>query len=427
MSTRLTELKRELSEKMAAQQEIVNSADMVDGNVTIGEDAKSAFAAGMVEVKEIKTLIDNLDYMTDTKSWMDTPVADSVTAELQATGEASPMGAKSLGQAFVDSTEFKAMDGGAAGYNMLSPFEAKSFSPEVKDVYTSLPSGSPSSFGSVQRDPIVTLPHRQFRIRSLFPARSTNAAVVEYFRQTGFTNNASMVPERVGSAFGLKPQSTLAFEGVTASVRTIAHWEAVHRNALADEAQLRGIIDNELMYGLALREDQQILTGAGTGDDLPGILNDSGISTYSWSAGATAPVADTKADAVRRAITLAYLSEYEPTGVIVHPSDWEDMELTKNSQGTYLLAVSVASGAESRVWRIPVIQTPAIAAGTALVGAFGTGAQLYDRERATIRIAEQHADFFVRNAVVALAEERLALTVKRPEAFVKVTFDAAPS
>jgi HK97 family phage major capsid protein len=64
--------------------------------------------------------------------------------------------------------------------------------------------------------------------------------------------------------------------------------------------------------------------------------------------------------------------------------------------------------------------------GTALVGAFGTGAQLYDREQATIRISEQHADFFVRNAIVVLAEERLALAVKRPESFVSVTFDAQP-
>ena len=175
------------------------------------------------------------------------------------------------------------------------------------------------------------------------------------------------------------------------------------------------------------QEDSQILSGTGTGEDLQGILTTTDIQTYAWSDGETSPVADTKADALRRALTLSYLAYYEPTGIIVHPSDWEDIELTKNEQGTYLLAMSVAGGAESRVWRVPVIDTPAIAEGTALVGAFGTGAQLYDREAASIRISEQHSDFFVRNAVVVLAEERLALAVKRPEAFVKVSFDAAPA
>jgi HK97 family phage major capsid protein len=91
------------------------------------------------------------------------------------------------------------------------------------------------------------------------------------------------------------------------------------------------------------------------------------------------------------------------------------------------MAVSIQSGAEARIWRLPVIDTPAIAEGTALVGAFGTGAQLYDREQATVRITDSHADFFVKNAIVVLAEERLALAVKRPESFVEVTFDAAPS
>jgi HK97 family phage major capsid protein len=75
---------------------------------------------------------------------------------------------------------------------------------------------------------------------------------------------------------------------------------------------------------------------------------------------------------------------------------------------------------------MPVIDTPAMTEGTALVGAFGSGAQLYDREQASIRISEQHSDFFIRNAIVVLAEQRLALAVKRPEAFVKVTFDSAP-
>jgi len=228
----------------------------------------------------------------------------------------------------------------------------------------------------------------------------------------------------IGSAFALKPQSSMVFEGHQAPIRTLAHWEAAHRNVLSDEPQLRSIIDNELLYGLRLQEDEQILNGDGTGENLLGILNTPGVQQYAWSDGPTdAVVADTKGDALRRAATLAFLAYYEPTGVVLHPNDWEDIELTKNTQGTYLMSVSMQLGAEARIWRMPVIDTPAITEGTALVGAFGTGAQLYDREQASIRISEQHADFFVRNAIVILAEQRLALAVKRPESFVAVDFD----
>jgi HK97 family phage major capsid protein len=416
-SSRINELNTALSEKVAQNQEIADSVEVVDGAMQIDAAHREVFQANMAEIKQIKGLLDDLNVMNEA-------TASSVAAEYAAKGAGEPVSVTeyaSIGDAFVNSHEFKSLDAGTNGLTMPTAFE-------VKDVYSGLPTGTPASFGTIQREDIVGQAKRTTRVRDLFPVRRTNAAVIEYFRQTGFTNNASTVPEYDSPDFGLKPQSTMTFVGEQAPVRTIAHWEAAHRNVLADEPQLRSIIDNELLYGLRLEEDDQILNGSGSGEDLTGILNVSGIQTYSWSSGpSTAPVADTKADAIRRAMTLAFLAYYEPTGVVVHPSDFEDMELTKDTNGQYLMAVNIQQGAQARVWNVPVIDTPAIAEGTALVGAFGTGAQLYDRDEASIRVAEQHSDFFVRNAVVILAEQRLALACKRPESFVKVTFDAAPT
>jgi len=432
--SRLTELQGALREKMTANNEIADSFRTEDGAIIIDSDRKAAFDSNMGEIKEIKSLIDSMEDMQKVSDWGTEAPAESLAAVANADGAMAsvtiPTGVKSLGEAFVSSDEFKAMMSRGSGtmdspYNVKNLYEGSDYG--TKDVYSALPSGTPAAFGTITRDPIVTQQHRRTRVRDLFPTRRTNSAVIEYFRMSGFTNAASVVPERASSAFGAKPQTTMAFTGVQAPVRTIAHWEAAHRNVLADEPQLRSIIDNELLYGLRLHEDYQILSGAGTSEDLTGILNTSGIQTYSWSAGATTPVADGKADAIRRAATLSFLAYYEPTGVILNPNDWEDIELFKDSNGQYLMAISIQSGADARIWRIPVVDTPAITSGTALIGSFGQGAQLYDREEATIRVSEQHSDFFVRNAIVVLAEQRLALAVKRPESFVKVTFDAAPS
>ena len=432
--TRLSELQGALRKKMADNKEIADAFKFEDGVMQVSTDQKAAFDRNMADIKEIKSLIEGLEGMREVEAWGDRPATDSVAAKADAAAHAlevrEALRGKTLGELFTDSAEFKALDGGRNGANMPSPWSLKASDftgYNVKDVYSALPTGTPGAFGSVQRDPIVVPPMRTRRVRDLFPTRTTTAAVIEYFRMTGFTNAASTVAERSGSAFGAKPQSSFTFVGEQAPVRTIAHWEAAHRNVLADEPQLRSIIDNELMYGLRLQEDEQILNGDGTGENLTGVLQTSGIQTYAWSSGATSPVADTKADAIRRAATLSFLSYYEPTGVVMHPNDWEDIELTKDANGQYLVAVSVAMGGEPRIWRIPVVETPAIAEGTALVGAFGTGAQLYDREQASIRVSEQHSDFFVRNAIVVLAEQRLALAVKRPEAFVSVDFDAAPA
>lgn len=439
-TSRMKELQDALRQKMSDNKAIADSFRVEDGTVVVSQQQKSAFDKNMQDIKEIKGLLEGLEAMNTVDQWGSQAPAESIAAAAAAGYSVKGLGSSAtIGELFLASPEFKSLNGGRNGANMPSPFQIGSslttHSYNVKDVYSALPSGTPGSFGTIQRDPIVVPPMRVKRVRDLFPTRTTTAAVIEYFRMLGFTttgggtNNAGTVAERnIGNtAFGAKPQSSMVFEGHQAPVRTIAHWEAAHRNVLADEPQLRSIIDNELMYGLRLQEDAQLLSGDGTGENLTGVLETSGIQEYDWSAGAVTPVPDTKADAIRRAATLSFLAYYEPSGVVLHPNDWEDIELTKDNNGQYLVAVSVALGGEPRVWRLPVVETPAIPEGTALVGAFGTGAQLYDREQASIRISEQHSDFFVRNAIVVLAEQRLALAVKRPESFVKVTFDGAPS
>jgi len=437
-NSRIQELQSALRQKMADNKAIADSFQVEDGTVVVSQEQKSAFDKNMQDIKEIKSLIDGLETMSSVDSWAREPQETVAGAYAAAESEVKHLTSreiKSIGEMFLESPEFKSLANGRNGANMVSPWQAgvSLTGLSVKDVYSALPSGTPGAFGTIQRDPIVVPPMRTKRVRDLFPVRTTTAAVIEYFRQLGFTtvsgggtNNAAAVAERSGSVFGVKPQSSFQFVGEQAPVRTLAHWEAAHRNVLADEPQLRSIIDNELMYGLRLLEDSQILNGDGTGENLLGVLQTPGIQSYAWSDGAVTPVPDTKADAIRRAATLAFLAYYEPTGVVLHPNDWEDIELTKDTQGQYLVAVSVAMGGEPRVWRMPVVDTPAMPEGTALVGAFGTGAQLYDREQASIRISEQHSDFFVRNAIVVLAEQRLALAVKRPEAFVSIDFDGAP-
>lgn len=355
---------------------------------------------------------------------MDSAALRQAIEQAREEGREASMEAKSLGEAFVDSQEFKdfVADGGrgtGAGF-------------EMKDVHTaSVAATTNRGFGKTQKDPMVLRQHRMHRVRDLFPSQGTTANLIEFIRVTGLTNNAAPVAERIaGPAFGLKPQSTLTFAPAQAPVRTIAHWEAAHRNVLEDEPQLRGIIENELDYGLRLTEDAQLLSGDGTGENILGLLNHPGVQTYDWSDGptdVTAAQVDHKGDAVRRSITKVLLAYYEATGVVVNPLDWEDIELSKDAEGRYIATVGIAIGAEQRLWRLPVVDTPAMPEGTWVTGAFGLGASIYDRSGTTIRMAEQHADFFLRNAVVVLAEQRLAFAVKRPEAFVVGSFDAAPT
>lgn len=279
-NSRLTELQGAMRAKMSENKTIADNFKIEDGTVVVSQEQKSAFDKNMSDIREIKSLIESLESMRDADKWASEPQESVAQASAFATSElqqaAQQVRSKTIGEAFLASAEFKSLLASGSA-NMPAPYKSDY---NVKDMYSALPTGTPGSFGTIQRDAIVVPPMRTKRVRDLFPSRTTTAAIIEYFRMTGFTNNAAAVAERSGAAFAAKPQSSFTFVGEQAPVRTLAHWEAAHRNVLADEPQLRSIIDNELMYGLRLQEDAQILSGSGTGENLTGILNTSGVQTY---------------------------------------------------------------------------------------------------------------------------------------------------
>lgn len=422
--SRVVELKSALTKRIDEMNDGISNGVKVDGaNVEVSSQTAAKIRNLMAEATEIKSLIDAEQFGAEVKSWMDQPTSQSVALDQPS----MRMLQKSLGESFTDSAEFKSLIQSGSG-TMNAPFEVEAFNLPAqgrKDVWGGNGSASYTrNMGAIQFDAPVPRGQRVIRVRDLFPVATTNANLIDFFKVMGYAaggeeGNAASVPDYVtgSSTFGLKPKSNLVFESAQAPVRTIAHWEAAHRNVLDDVPQLQSVINNELLYGLALEEDRQILSGSGANDELLGVLNTTGIQTY------TQLYSEQKADALRRAATKAIIANYAPTGFVIHPYDWEDVELQKGSgDGQYMLVTNIAIGAAAQVWRQPIVETPAIAENTFLTGAFGLGAQVYDRQQANVRIAEQHADFFVRNAVAVLAEERIALAVKRPESFVKGTF-----
>ena len=456
-STETVDRVKELTTALEAKRDEVkaglDAGVKIDGNnVEVKSEDYAKLKRSMDEIAEIKSLITMANIGDEVKAFLDSygvhgdrEQSAAMRAAAQAFGNNEVKAAPgSLGELFTSSEEFKSFQrSGRSTMDGAWQIEAKdvaamgTYGLEKKDVYTGLLENSinPRGFGSIQFDPAVPRAQRTQRVRSLFPVAGTSANLIDYFRVLGFAEgadgrgNAAPVADRTTPAgtvsaiasentvFGRKPKSNLRFVSAQAPVRTIAHWEAAHRNVISDEPQLQATINNELLYGLKLVEDDQILSGDGTGENLLGILNTPDIQTYTQVAG------DRKSDALRRAATLSVIANYPGTGFVLHPHDWEEIELQKaTGDGQYMLVTNVAVGAATQIWRQPVVETPAMPAGEFLTGAFGIGAQLYDRQVASVRIAEQHEDFFVRNAIAILCEERIALAVKRPEAFVHGSF-----
>ena len=111
------------------------------------------------------------------------------------------------------------------------------------------------------------------------------------------------------------------------------------------------------------------------------------------------------------------LSNYEASAFVMHPTNWYAAMLLKDTQGRYLFS-DPQSMVQPRVWAKPVVASQTQTVDRFLAGAFDLGAQIWDKEDATVRISENVSDHFLRNLVVVLCESRLALTIYRSTAFV---------
>lgn len=270
---------------------------------------------------------------------------------------------------------------------------------------------------SDRRPGIVFGPQRRFTIRDLFPQLPTDSNLVEFCRENVFSNNAGpqgglTSPTVAGGEGEIKAESGITFTLANTPVITLAHWLPASRQVLSDAPQLQNHVENRLMYGLKLEEEDELLNGTGTNGKLNGLIN----NATAFSRGGTGMTA---LDAVANGLGQLVASEYTPSGIILNPSDWWSSKfmLAKNSQNEYLLG-NPAEMAEPRLWGLPVAVTNTMPAGKFMVlDAFRAGF-IADRESAVVRISESHADFFVRNLIVILVEERLAIVIQLGAAMI---------
>lgn len=267
---------------------------------------------------------------------------------------------------------------------------------------------------------VLPLPQRPLVIRDLFANESMPAGEqISYAAQSGFDNAAAAVAQATSISTGAKPQSSIAWQRRTADAEWIATWMAATRQAVADENQVRSLIDNQGRLMIRIVEDDQLLNGNGTSPNLRGLRNVSGLQTLDLTA------AD-NLDGVRtgRRLVKTGLSRLDPTFIILNPLDSEEFDILKDATGQYRGGNPIGNfGPDQPIWRLQRVESEAMPSGRAMVGA-RAGATVFERQPITILTADQHSDFFVRNLVVILFEERLAFPVYFPTAFVEITLSA---
>lgn len=367
------------------------------------DDTKKAVEANAALSTQTKADVDKL-LLESAQLKTDLKAAEQLIVKLDS-GEGRTKKSESLGELFVNSEGFSEFAIRAAGTS-----QKMVHSMGVNAAITSL-TGSAGVLIEPQRVGMVQPLNQRLFLRDLLSAGRTVSNSIEFVRESGFTNNANVVSENPTNP---KPQSNITFELDSAPVATIAHWIIATKQVLADAPMLQSYINGRLMYGLKLKEEAQLLKGSGVGLNINGLWTQ---ATAYVNPGVTVQN-ETSIDRLRIAMLQVVLAELDPDGIVLSPIDWTTIELLKNTQDNYLFT-QPQGVARPTLWGLPVVATQSMDAGDFLVGSFQQGAQIWDREDANISVSNEDRDNFVKNMVTILAEERVALTVFRPEAFVR--------
>ena len=413
---------KSLNDQLASKREDVEriaKSFKVDekGRFSLSTEQARDYKTAVAEAQELKSVIDSMHAASDISAYLDAPEGASeagANAGLERGQEV-----KSLADVFIDGDEFgAARERGFDVGRISGKYEGKSIHALSAGSVTHQTLGTPEHVGFTERQ------LRKTRIRDLFPKSTTRAPILYGVRETGWVNNARQVRQRYAAdgvspatggptdVFGQKPKSDITLEPVTYPVATIAHTLDAHKNILDDEPRLRTFLNTRMTDGVKYAEDYDLLHSVGSGEEITGLFNTPGVQEYDGLA------TDEYSVQVRRAITMAQLAEYDPTGIVLSPSMWEAIEVEEDKQGGFRVAVSVAVGAVKQVWHLDVVSTTAMADENFLISAFGMSCQLHDREAVGVTMSTENRDNYERNVVTFRGEERVALEVPRPEATV---------
>ena len=382
------ELKKNQQEVKEKYSKIESEYDAVKGRMDKGdkvtEEMKHDLDELLTKYNGLQTLVSDMEQ---------TLVRNPVT----------PQAKQTLGDYLLKSEKFKSIDKLTSGDRVCIDINTKEIggSDELDH--------SASALVQPHYTDVVQLPNQRLTVRDLLAPGHTDSSSIIIPREETFDNQAQVVLEGV-----VKPESNINYTSESVSVVTVAHYIKASRQILDDASALRSMIDGRLRYGLKLKEENKLLNGQG-GSDITGLIpnatpfqNTTSLAEYSVI------------DQLRLAMAQVVLSNYSASGHVLHPTQWTEIETTKDSIGRYIIG-DPKGQVQPMLWGLPVIATPSMAEGQFLTGAFRMGAQIFDRWDMNILVSFSDRDDFTRNMITILCEERLALAIYHKKAFVTGT------
>lgn len=327
-------------------------------------------------------------------------------------GDVEPEGAKSLGEHFVKSV-------GEQGLARVKTVTGTVVSaPEFKAATDTHHTPNSLAPWVTDYDRTIVRGLRRPVVSDLLGTGSISGNAVTYLVEGAVEGGFSNV-----AAAGAKPQFHMTDPTQrTDALRKIAGFIKFTDEMVEDAAFWVSEINERGLYMLSLYEENQLLNGTGAGQNLLGIRGRAGVQSE------TALNTDDNADALFRAIAkVQSATGLSADGVVINPADYQALRLGKDGNGQYFgggyFQGQYGNGGmdwQPPVWGLRTVVSAAIEQGTALVGAFNAASTVYRKGGVRVESTNSHDDDFTNNLITTRIEERIALAVRYPAAFVEV-------
>lgn len=357
--------------------------------------------------------------LTETKAAIEKVQAQVDAIDIQMQKAATSEREKTFADTLNESEEFKRLARDGRGSAVIH-FKGGLSELEKKTTITTTAVGSMTS-GVLLTDRmpgVVMQAMKRLFLRDLLPSAPTDNNAIDYVKVNAFTSAAS--PQTEASD---KAEAALTFTTGTAAVRTLAHWIPATKQILADFAGLEQIIRDELVYGLKDKEEQELLSGDGTGVHISGLTtNATAFSTALLSASNGWE----KVDILARSMQQVEVANERPVEwFVLNPADWYDIVLSKDSTGQYI-AGNAYSLLSPTLWGRRVLVSNNMTSGYFLAGN-SAGCAIRDREGVSVEISTEHSDYFIKNMVAIRCEERLGFPIMRPASYIYGALSTSPA
>ena len=307
-----------------------------------------------------------------------------------------------LGDIFTKSKGYKERKG--------NTFSASDTGVEMKTLFSTTNGWDPF----VTRLPRVALsPQQAPKIVDAFPVGTTNQHSIKFMLETTYTNAAA---EAVEGA--LYAESALKLTEQIQAVVKLATFLPVTDEQLEDEEQARDYLNNRLELMLRQRLDSQLANGDGSGANLLGLANISGINTLTLGTSPSLPT-DSAMDLILRSIVKVQTVGFaDPSAILMNPTDWMNIQLLRTADGLYIWGHPSSDGPKT-MWGVPVVASTYITAGTGYVADFIAHTMLFWRRGIEFLVSNSHSDYFARGQQAIRADARCSLVCFRPTAITK--------